>query len=548
MRLTTLTLQLEGMTCGHCATRIEQLLTQQPGVKTASVSYPQASGICTFDPGRTSQAAIIQAIDRTNAYRVKGEMAHDSQASKPPFDLMIVGGGSAAFAAAIEAERLGLSTLMVNGGLDWGGTCVNVGCVPSKNLIRAGEAAYHATHARFEGVRPRGVDLDFAQVMRDKDALIARLRTQKYQEVVQDFAHLTRLQGWARFRDPQTIEVDGQLYQGRKVLLATGARPHIPAIAGLEQVPYLTHVSLFALETQPESLIILGGGYVALEIAQAYQRLGTQVTLLQRSAHVLSPLTPDVSEALLAELRAEGVIAHTGLRFEQVYEEEGQIKVAARNGESRHVFKAEKMMLATGTQPQTDQLGLENIGLRLTPSGHVWVNDKMETNLPQLYAAGDVAHTPAFVYTAALEGKIAVQNAFSGAGRQTDYTALPWVIFTDPQVAGVGLDEAEAAAQGIPFEVSKVALQDVPSAIVANDLRGFIKLIRNPETDRLIGARVVAPAGGELVHALSLAIQYRIPVQELAAQIFPYLTLSEGIKLAALSFGQDVAKLSCCAS
>ncbi len=172
----------------------------------------------------------------------------------------------------------------------------------------------------------------------------------------------------------------------------------------------------------------------------------------------------------------------------------------------------------------------------------------METNLPGIYAAGDAADTLPYVYTAAYEGRIAVENAFSGAGIKRDYSALPWVVFTDPQVAGVGLDEAQAERSGIPYQVSKLPLSAVPRAMAANDTRGFIKLIRNPETDKLLGARIVAPEGGELIQLLSLAVKHGVTVRELAENLYPYLTLGEGVKLAAIAFGKDVDKLSCCAS
>ena len=172
----------------------------------------------------------------------------------------------------------------------------------------------------------------------------------------------------------------------------------------------------------------------------------------------------------------------------------------------------------------------------------------METNLHHIFAAGDVANTPAFVYTAAYEGKIAVENAFTSTNSKVDYSSMPWVIFTDPQIAGTGMDETEAEKQNIPYEVSSFPLTEIPRSIVANDTRGFIKLIRNKETDKLIGARVIAPEGGELIQQLSMAIKYGITVRELAESFYPYLTLSEGIKLAAITFGKDVTKLSCCAS
>ncbi|MBS3777268.1 MAG: mercury(II) reductase [Bacteroidales bacterium] len=572
--------KIKGMTCDHCAQTIAKKFASKEGIVSNDISYPEGSGKFEYDPEKISKKEIASLIDSTGHYKVIGEttkeerintddevgnnqknIVHTDRNQSPDahlsedvpdgglFDLIIVGGGSAAFAAAIKAESLGLSTLMINAGLDFGGTCVNVGCVPSKNLIRAGETAYHASHSNFTGIQSKGVDIDFTQVIRDKKKLVATLQEKKYMDVVSDFENLTMLEGWAEFKDEKTIVVNGKdEYKGLKFLIATGATTSVPPIEGLKDVPYLTNIELFDLEAQPESLIVLGGGYIALEIAQAYHRLGTKVTLLQRSPFVLSKLTPDISDELLKHLRHEGMNIQTGLNFTSVTEDNSKIKVhAEKNGETK-LFVAGKLVIATGITPNTSQLGLENIGLELAKNGHISVNDRMETNLPHIYAAGDVANTPAFVYTAAFEGRIAIENAFSGTDNKADYSSLPWVVFTDPQLAGAGLDESQAKAEDIPFEVSKLELKDVPRAIAANDTRGFIKLIRNTETDKLIGARVVAPEGGELIQQLSMAIKYGITVNDLANSLYPYLTLGEGIKLAAIIFAKDVSELSCCAS
>ncbi|HHC78756.1 MAG TPA: mercury(II) reductase, partial [Flavobacteriia bacterium] len=218
------------------------------------------------------------------------------------------------------------------------------------------------------------------------------------------------------------------------------------------------------------------------------------------------------------------------------------------DGSTTQLVEKGYIVVATGTKPNTSKLRLENIDLKLTERGHIIVNDKMETNCSHIYAAGDVTNTPAFVYTAAAEGNTAATNAFTGDNKSVDYASLPWVVFTDPQIAGAGIDEVQAEAQGISFEVSTLDLNHVPRALAAQDTRGFIKLIRNTETDKLIGARVIAPEGGELIQQLSMAIKFRIAVKDLAESFYPYLTLGEGIKLAAITFGKDVSKLSCCAS
>ncbi|HVA99422.1 MAG TPA: FAD-dependent oxidoreductase, partial [Bacteroidia bacterium] len=258
-------LDITGMTCDHCATSIEKLLSKNEGVTEAKVSYPNASCECSFDPTKTSKKEIVNSINGTKNYKVKSD-SDNGDTNGNHFDLIIIGGGSAAFSTAIKAESLGLTTLMVNGGLDFGGTCVNVGCVPSKNLIRAGETAYHATHSNFAGIKPKGVDIDFATVIKDKKKLVATLQEKKYMDVVSDFEKLTMVTGWAEFKDNKTIVVNGKTeYSALKFIIATGSTTNIPNIEGLNDIGYLTNVSLFDLEEKPESITIMGAGYIGLE-------------------------------------------------------------------------------------------------------------------------------------------------------------------------------------------------------------------------------------------------------------------------------------------
>lgn len=543
-------LEITGMTCEHCATSIENLLSKVKGVKAANVSYETGSCECSIDPSKTTKDAIVATINNTKSYRVKGDLKGGGSGNNK-FDLIIIGGGSAAFSAAIKAESLGLTTLMVNGRLPFGGTCVNVGCVPSKNLIRAAETAYHATHSNFNGITPRGVDIDFATVIQGKKQLVATLQQKKYMDVVSDFQYLTMLEGWAELVDEKTILVNGKdTYKGLKIIIATGATTNVPPIEGLEEVGYLTNRSLFDLEEKPESLTIMGAGYIGLEIAMAYNRLGVKVRIIEFTDRVLRTQAPDISEAIEGFMQSEGIEILPNFRAIKFEKKGGQTLITCKcpDGSTTQLVEKGQVVVVTGIVGNTRHLGVERIGLEITDRGQVKVNDKMETNVPNVYAVGDVANTPSFVYTAAYEGKIAVENAFTGVDKRVDYSSLPWVVFTDPQIAGAGMDEVQAEAVGIPFEVSKLALSEVPRAIAAHDTRGFIKLIRNTDTDQLIGARVVAPEGGELIQQLSMAIKYGITVNDLAEGLYPYLTLSEGIKLAAITFGKDVSKLSCCAS
>lgn len=552
----TITLEIEGMTCEGCATHIEKDMNATEGVLSSTVNHETGKGEFNFDADKMSKANVIDAINSVGDYSVvnnvdEEEVSAVNSKGQNQFDLIIIGGGSAAFSAAIKAEGLGLTTLMVNAGLDFGGTCVNVGCVPSKNLIRAAETVRLATHSNFKGIKPKGADIDFTQIIKDKKALVSTLQQHKYMDVVSDFKNLTMLKGWAEFVDNKTILVNGKdTYTAANIIIATGATTNIPSIEGLNKVGYLTNVSLFDLEEKPKSLTIMGAGYIGLEIAMAYNRLGAKVRIIEFTDRPLRSQTKDITDVLVEQMKSEGIEILPNFRAFK-FEKKGNDTIIHCNcpdGSTTQIVEKGHIVVATGTKPNTSKLGFGNIGLKLTESGHIIVNEKMETNISNIYAAGDVTITPAFVYTAATEGSTAVNNAFSSTKTSIDYSSLPWVVFTDPQIAGAGIDEIEAEKKEIPFEVSKLDLIHVPRALAAQDTRGFIKLIRNTETDKLIGARVVAPEGGELIQQLSMAIKFGITVKDLAESFYPYLTLGESVKLAAITFGKDVSKLSCCAS
>ena len=464
------------------------------------------------------------------------------------FDLIIIGGGSAAFSAAIEANKSQLNTLLVNGGLPLGGTCVNVGCVPSKFLIRAAESARHASHSPFEGISPKGAEINFQKIIQQKKQLVSDMQQEKYVDLLEGLESVKVVEGLAKFKDKNAVLVDDEEFKGQKVIVATGSTTAIPPIEGLEEVPYLVNDTLFDLEEQPESMIVIGGGYIGLEIAQAYHRLGTEVTVVEMKDRILSTETKDITDELTKYLSKEGIDILTGVSVNRVQKEGGKVSVEFEKESQKPTVEATHLTVATGRKTNTEGLALENAGIETGRKGYIKVNEKLETSIPGVYAIGDVNTFPQFVYTAAYEGGIAVRNAFQDSEQKVNYSALPWVVFTDPQVAGVGMDETEAEKKNIPYETTVLPLDEVPRSIAALDTRGFIKLIRNPETDLLLGARIVAPEGSELTMEISLAIKYGITVSELVSALHPYLTLTEGVKLAAMSFTTDVKKMSCCAS
>jgi mercuric reductase len=544
-----LELEIEGMTCEHCARSIESKLNKLDGVVQSAIDFKKGKGEVTFKEESLAPQRVVEEVNSMRQYKVKDWSENNSDGNAPAsYDLIILGGGSAAFAAAIEADELNLSTLIINEGLPWGGTCVNVGCLPSKHLIRAAESIHKASYSPFKGVSPNKPSWNYQTIIQQKRELVQDLQQHKYLDVVADLENVTLQEGRGKLTSRNTIEVDGKVYKGIKIFVATGSSTTIPPIEGLYEVDYLTNDSLFDLEELPESLTIIGGGYIGLEIAQAYHRFGSKVKVVEYFDHILNTQTEDVSDEVRKHLEEEGIKFYTGTKATKVYKKGGNIILEGEQSDRQISIASTHLLIATGRRPNTRNIGLEDVGVELLKGGFVKVNEQLETSVPGIYAIGDINPNPPFVYTAAYEGKTAVQNTFQSAGKQTDYRSMPWVIFTDPQVAGVGMDEKEAAAQGITFEVTTLPLKEVPRSQAALDTRGFIKLIRNPETDQLLGARVVAPEGGELIMELSLAVKYNIPVNELAASFHPYLTLSEGIKLAAITFNKSVAKLSCCAS
>lgn len=406
-------------------------------------------------------------------------------------DMIVVGGGSAGFAAAIRGHELGAEVILVNARVI-GGTCVNVGCVPSKTLIRAAEARHRAAHIRFAGIESSSRVSDFAAIIRQKDELVASLCQAKYVDVLAAYENVRPVEGRARFVSRDAIAVDGRTIRAPRIVVATGSRPWIPPIPGLREAEPLTSATLFELNRLPESVVVLGGRYIALECAQMLARLGARVTILQRSGHILPDEDDDLTEALEGYLRDEGIEVETSVRIERVSQDKGQFIVHARVGGEERNFHAERILCATGRRPMTEEMGLETVGIRLGEDGRILVDDHLQTSVAGVFAAGDVIGEPAFVYTAAYEGWLAAENALDGGTRKRDYTALPWVISTDPQVAGVGMNEKEALRAGVEIDTAKLDLSNVPRALAARDTRGFTKLIKERDGYKIQGARVLA--------------------------------------------------------
>jgi len=415
-------------------------------------------------------------------------------------------------------------------------------------LIRAAEAHYRAFHNPFSGIESGSRVVDFRAIVNHKRQLVEEMRQKKYINIIEGIPNVRLIEGRAHLAGRNRVTVEGEEITADRIIIATGAAPLVPPIPGLSGAGYLTNETAFELEEQPESLIVLGGRYVALECAQMFSRFGTRVTMLQRSSRILPTEGEDITEPLTGYLREEGIQVVTNVKTEGVRRKGGRVLVEATVDGKPLDFEAREILVATGRRPNTRGLGLEKAGVEVDSRGFLKVDDALRTSVSNIYGAGDVIGEPMFVYTAAYEGALAAENALSEAPRMRDYSVLPWVIFTDPQVAGVGWDEAQARDMGIEPDATTFPLDQVPRSLAARDTRGFIKLIRDRRTDRLIGVRILAPEGSELLMEISVAIKYGMTAKELSSLFHPYLTLSEGIKLAAISFERNVEKLSCCAN
>jgi mercuric reductase len=551
------TLQIEGMTCDHCAATIDRALRQTPGIVRSHTSFADRRSTVVATPAvgagalrRAVEAAGYKVADMRLASArvdpVPDNPPPPAAGGGPSADLLIVGGGSAGFAAAIAAAEAGASVTMVERGTI-GGTCVNVGCVPSKTMIRAAEAAHRAGHSGFAGIRTHADPVTLPEVVAQKDELVASLRQAKYRDVLASYPSVKFISGAARLTAQGGVTVNGQPVRAGKVVLATGAHPWAPPIAGLAEIPFLTSTEALALSEIPRRLIVIGGSAVGLELAQMFARIGSQVTVLEAMPRIVPNEDEEIGEALAGYLREEALAIQAGVHVISVAGQPGSYELRIRDSAGERTLAAEQLLIATGRRPNTLDLGLEAAGIRTGAKGEIAVNEYLETSRPGIYAAGDVIGDPMFVYVAAYAGNLAATNGLRGNSRRYDLSALPRVTFTDPAVASVGMTEDQARQSGGEIRVAKLPMAYVPRALAARDTRGLVKLIAGPDGN-LLGAHILAPEAGEMIEAAALAIRFHIPVPDLAAMFHPYLTNAEAVKLAAQAFTKNVEKLSCCAA
>jgi mercuric reductase len=462
------------------------------------------------------------------------------------FDLVILGGGTAAVAAATQADEMGATVAVVNSGLPLGGTCVNVGCVPSKALLHAAEVLHLARNHGIPGLAFDVKELDFARIVQGEQDLVKALRYQKYEAVLPELANVTVIDGWARFLGPRQVAVNDDVLDAGKVIIATGSTATIPPIPGLRDVDYLTHVEALALKELPERLVVVGGGPLGVEFAQMFARFGTEVTVLQRAASIVATAERELTQRLTEVLTGEGITIETSARVERVHRAGDYKVVTAVTGSGRVEVEADALLVAAGKTPNTGDLGLAVAGVEVDDHHAVVVDAHFETSQPGVFAIGDVTNQPVRENpTAGREGTLAAGNALAGARHRIDYDHVPTTVFTDPQLASVGVTEAEQLRRTGLSDCRTLSFENVPKAVITRRTEGLINMVTDPDTNRILGVHVLAPNAGELIAEAMILVRDGHTIDDVITTAPMYPTLSEAIKVVALSFTRDVTKLCC---
>ena len=533
---------VDGMTCASCTAHVKDALENVPGVNEAAVSYSTRKARVSADEG-IDHGRLLAAIGALGYRATIGDVdvQHGSagDASRNAGDarlhIAVIGSGGAAMAAALKAvERGAWVTLIERGTI--GGTCVNTGCVPSKIFIRAAQIAHLRQGSPFDGgIAATAPLIDRKALLAQQQARVEELRHAKYESILDGQPSITVLRGEARFKGRHRLGVRPNDGDEREVafdrcLIATGATAVIPPIPGLQDTPYWTSTEALVSDTIPARLAVIGSSVVAVELAQAFARLGSKVTILARN-RLFSSEDPVIGEAITAVFRTEGIEVLEYTQASRVQHAGGEFVLSVGDGELR----ANRLLVAIGRAPNTRGLALEAAGLAVGTEGAIVIDHGMRTGVPHIYAAGDCTDQPQHVYVAAAAGMRAAVN-MTGGDAVLDLTAMPAVVFTDPQVATVGLSEAQARLAGIATDSRTLTLDNVPRALANFDTRGFIKLVAEVGSGRVLGVQAVTAQAGELIQTAALAIRARMTVQDLADQLFPYLTMVEGLKLAAQTF------------
>ena len=470
------------------------------------------------------------------------------------FDLVIVGRGAAAFSAAIKASELSngeMGIAVVGTGLI-GGTCVNVGCVPSKYLLEASHAIFRPGNPRIAGVYRTNANFSFPEVMKGLRSYVTHARETKYVRVIEGYKNVELFTGLGKFVDRKTIKVsdsngkDIGLLTGSNILIATGSRPSVPKIDGLKETGYMTSDSIWDIDELPESVAIIGGGAIGLELGQALLHFGSQVTVIEALDSLLPQTEPEIGAALKELLEKEGLKFHLRARVASAAKTERGKSLELITHKGKETVEVKEIIVATGRVPNTGYLDLEKAGVNTDSRGLIITSDKMETSSPGIYAAGDCVSKRIFLETlAAREGVVAVSNMFA-ENLRIDYNSTAWAVFTSPQVAGVGMTENEFSQKNGSCSCRTFSLDNLTKASIVGETEGLIKITVDPKDNRVVGMHIMAPNATDIITEGAYAVRNRFTIDDIISTSHIFPSFSEGVKLAAQSFIRDMSKMSCC--
>jgi dihydrolipoamide dehydrogenase len=443
------------------------------------------------------------------------------------YDAIVIGSGQAGNPLSFKLADHGWTVALIEQE-HLGGTCVNTGCTPTKTLIASAQVAHYVRHAGQWGVSAKEVQVDWPKVRARKDRVVEQWRSGDERKV-QERKNLHLYRGHARFIDAHRVRVGDQTLEGERIFINTGGRPDIPRLEGLERVDYLTNTGIMQVNEIPDHLLILGGGYIGLEFGQMFRRFGSQVTIVQRAERIVPREDADVTDELQKALEKEGIRFILHARPTQVEKAGSQIALKVEVGGGSETVRGSHFLVATGRRPNTDDLGLETTGVKLTGKGFVQVNNKLETTVPGIWALGDVKGGPAFTHISFNDYQIVYANLIEGKSLTTDNRPVPYCVFTDPQLGRVGLTETEARATGRRLKVGKIPMAWVARAIERDETAGLMKIVVDADTDRILGATVLGTEGGEVVQILGFVMLAGAPYTLLKGAVYIHPTLAEGL-------------------
>ncbi len=442
------------------------------------------------------------------------------------YDAIVIGSGQAGNPLSQKLADYGWKMALIEKA-HLGGTCINTGCTPTKTMVASAQVAYYARNASRWGVKTNGVTVDLPAIVARKNRIVESFRSGQ-QRRVDERPNLRLYRGQARFTGPQSLAVGSETLESERIFINTGTRPAIPGTEGLETAGYLTNATIMELNEVPDHLLVLGGGYIGLEFGQMFRRFGSRVTVVHHSDEILPREDPEVSGELRKILEAEGIHFALNTRTTRVQKADGQVVLTIEGPKGASTLVGSHLLVATGRVPNTEDLSLEKAGVERDTRGYIKVNSRLETNVPGVWALGDVKGGPAFTHISYNDYQIVYANLIEGKNLSTDKRYVPYSVFTDPQLGGVGLTEKVARAKGYKLKVGKIPMSFVARAIERDETGGLMKIIVDASNDRILGASILSSEGGELVQILGALILADVPYTLLKGAVYIHPTLAEG--------------------